>query len=347
MAGTVVGVDIDTRAIRAVEVRSSAKAGGGEIVRVGSVELPDGAVRGGEVVEPGTVSDALRGLWASTKFSTKRVALGFGGSKAFARDVLLPRVPLDRVRESLPFTVQEMIPLPVAEAILDFYPAGEEVLEEGPMLRGILVAAQKDAVRALVNSAMKAKLSPASVDLNAFGMLRATEPLGGSSDVVVVVGVTASTTNIVIAQGGVPRFVRMVAIGGDDITASIARRLQISAAQAEHAKQHYGIMTTTATAAERPVIEAIYGASWDLLTGIRDTLAYFASSPASPRVDRMSITGDGADFPGFDTVLADLVKLPVTRGGLTGAARMSKPAADGAAIDASLVAYGLALGSSR
>jgi len=344
MGANVVGVSIDARSIRAVEVKNPTRADR-SIVRVARVDLPDGAVRGGEVIEPGTVSGALKHLWATNKFSTKRVALGFGGPKAFARDFSVPLAPIARIREQLPFTAQEMIPLPVAEALLDFYPSGEEQSAEGPVVRGILVAAQKDAVRSLVGAVLKAKLVPVVVDLEAFGMIRAVEPMGIATECVLTLGVGTSTSSIVITESGVPRFVRMIAIGGDDVTAGIAKRLQIAPAQAEQVKLHYGIAVENATEADRAPIEAVYAAVWDLLASVRDTLAYYSSSPGSIPVARIAITGEGAEFPGFDRTLAELTRLPVARAAITRSAVVGKLASgDDRALDEYVTALGLASG---
>lgn len=347
MASTIIGVDIDSTGIRAVEVRNANRPNA-TVVRSGSVSLPVGAVRSGEVLEPGTVESALRSLWQSAKFSTRNVALGFGGAKVFAREVALPRAPIATIREQLPFTVQEMIPLPVAEAMLDFYPAVEEVTEEGPVIRGILVAAQKDAVRILVGAVMRAKLTPVAVDLNAFGIIRALGAMSEAAGVEIVVAVGPATTDIAIIDGGVPRFVRILPTGGDDIVAGIASRLKVTSTQAEQIMNHYGILASNATQADRPAVEAVYAASWDLLAGIRDTLVYFAGANRDVRVDRVVLAGSGAGFPGFEGTLSELSGLPVARTSLSKARVASASAfSPTEPIEGYLTAYGLALGVGR
>ena len=161
MAGKVVGVDIGSRSIRAVEVRNLA-APVPIITRMHEVALPPGAVRAGEVIEVGTVTSALRALWAEARFTTKDVAIGVSGSVVHPRDASFPKAPLQRIRETLPFTVQDLIPLPVAEAILDFYPASETITDEGPVVRGILVAASRDALKIMI-TAVPRKALPRTV----------------------------------------------------------------------------------------------------------------------------------------------------------------------------------------
>lgn len=347
MGGNIVGVDIGSRWINAVEVANPTKAP--QIVRASRVPLPEGAVHGGEVLEVRTVSESLRALWSSSKFGTKRVATGIGGAKVFARDISLPFAPLARIRETLPFTVQELIPLPVTEALLDFYPSAEEITEEGPTVRGVLVAASKDAVRTLVEAITTAKLTPVAVDLLPFATARALEPVGIASDTVLIVSVGGSTTTLVVTEQGVPQFVRMLPIGGDDIRANVAKRLGVTLLQAEQVTERYGISPENLPVDHRPVVEAVYAATWDLLAGVRDTLTYFASSRPSVRVDRVALIGRSVAFPAFDTTLADLIRLRVARPDLAAQARAARSftLADGDNLEDYVSAFGLAIGGAR
>lgn len=312
MASKVVGVDIGSRSIRAVEVRNFASPTP-IVTRMHEVALPAGAVRAGEVIEVGTVTAALRSLWAEAKFTTKDVAIGVSGSVVHPRDASFPKAPMQRIRETLPFTVQDLIPLPVAEAIIDFYPASEEITEDGPVVRGILVAASKDALKVMITAVIGAKLNPIAVDLQPFGLVRALDRIGAASGTIVIVEIGSSTTSIIVTAGGVPQFVRSLQIGDDDVTASLAKRLGVSPAQAAQVKSTYGLLANRASAEERPVVEAVYASSWDLLVGIRDTLSYYSAARAGATLDRLILLGDGASTPGLDQLVGDATRIPVQR----------------------------------
>jgi len=128
MAKTIVGVDIGSSAVRAVEV-SGYQSAHPSITRFHEMPLPDGSVRRGEVIEVSTVATALRRLWSTAGFRSRDVVLGMGGQRVFARDLSVPRAGLQQIRESLPFHVQELLPVPVADVLLDFYPIEEEAGE--------------------------------------------------------------------------------------------------------------------------------------------------------------------------------------------------------------------------
>ena len=141
MASTrVIGLDIGTTAVRAAEVEFGSGGPAGTpsptLLRAGAVPLPPGVVRGGEVVEPGIVSQALKQLWSSTGFSSKDVVIGVGNERVVVRELDLPWMPLAQLRASLPFQVQELLPVASSDALLDYFPTGESTGAQGRQVHG-------------------------------------------------------------------------------------------------------------------------------------------------------------------------------------------------------------------
>src|SRR3954453_21482380 len=110
MARPIIGLDIGTAAVRAAEVRRS--RGRAHVVRFGQVALPSGAVVAGEIADPAAVSQALRRLWKESGFKGKQVVTGVAGGRVVARTTDLPTMSDDEIRSSLPFQVQDLIPIP-------------------------------------------------------------------------------------------------------------------------------------------------------------------------------------------------------------------------------------------
>ena len=65
------------------------------------------------MLEPHTVASALKRLWSTTGFRSRNVILGMGNQRVLVRDLSVPRMSAQRIRESLPFLVQDMLPVPV------------------------------------------------------------------------------------------------------------------------------------------------------------------------------------------------------------------------------------------
>jgi type IV pilus assembly protein PilM len=346
MAKSIVGVDIGSAAIRAVEVQDPGKAQP-TIVRFAEVPVPPGSTQQGEVIEPNTVAGALKQLWSVGKFRSKDVVLGMGNQRVLSRDLTVPKAPLAQIRESLPFQVQEMLPVPVGDAILDFYPTSESVGEHGAVVNGLLVAAVKDAVLANVRAVQHAGLNPVGVDLIPFAVSRTLSPTTAHSTAAIV-ECGGNTTTVVIVTSGVPKFVRIIPTGGDDVTRKLATRLNIPESAAEVVKRHLGMDARGAlTADDALAVTATRETVSELLTSLRNTVSYFANTHPAEPVGEILLAGGAAALPGFRNAVAESTRIPVRHGdpftnaGLARSISREALYAHGASI---AVAWGLAAG---
>ncbi|NEN04499.1 type IV pilus assembly protein PilM [Diaminobutyricibacter tongyongensis] len=323
MAKTIVGVDIGSSTLRAVEVADADKARP-TLLRYHELDVPDGAVSRGEVLEPNTVGTLLKQLWSAGGFKSKRVVLGMGNQRVLARDLSVPSAPRERIRESLPFIVQDMLPVPVQDALLDFYPISETIGEHGPMTNGLLIAAVKDAVLGNVRAAQLAGLTPVDVDLIPFALDRVLLSRTKSRGTVALVDVGANTTSVIVASNGIPQFVRIIPTGGAEVTSALAARLEVPFEDAEKLKRAYGLATTVSNAEEQRVVSTIYEVVSELLTSLRNTISYFSNTRPTDPVTHIVVTGRGSLLPGFTNVLAEFTRIPVNLGDPFGAVAISR-----------------------
>jgi type IV pilus assembly protein PilM len=346
MAKRIVGIDIGSTSVRAVEIEGTTKARP-TIVRIHEVPLPSGSARSGEVIETHTVASALKRLWSTGGFKSKDVVLGMGNQRVIARDLVMPKMSLTQIREALPFQVQDMLPMPVSEALLDFYPISESEGESGPVVNGLLVAAVKQSVLANVDAAILAGLTPMEVDLIPFALSRLQARAHGGPETIALVDVGSSTTNVVIIIGGVPQFVRIIPAGGNDVTLAIAMSLEIEEGIAENAKRALGLSPSSVNPEHRPILEHIHRATAELLNSIRNTLSYFDNTHQVPNVERIVLSGGGARLGGFAAALRELTRTEVVSADPFATLSTAKGVAalPIEARDSMSVALGLALGA--
>ena len=315
---TAVGLDIGTSGVRAAEVTLGKRPA--VLERFGQVALPPGAVRDGEVIDSDTVSRAIKQLWSTAKFSTKKVVLGVSNQKVIVRQVDLPWLPAAEMRKSLAFQVQDFIPIPVDQAILDFHPLEEFVNDQGGrMLRVLLVAASRDMVAGAMAAAQSAGLSPTMVDLTPFALLRSLAPLDsiafGDSEAEALVDIGASVTNIIVHQGGVPRFVRILLMGGNDITDAVAERMGLPADQAEATKHQLGMsFDPMAEADQHPAARVIDQYAGQFVDEVRGSLDYYLAQPQAVRLRRVVVSGGGAQLGGLVNRIGQATRMPVEAG---------------------------------
>jgi type IV pilus assembly protein PilM len=347
MANRIVGLDIGRDTLRAVEVENFDKPRP-VAVRYAEVPLPAGAVRSGEVREINTVAGAIRKLWSAGGFKTKDVAIGMGNQRVLAREFVVPRMSLAQIRESLPFQVQEMLPVPVNEALLDFYPISEDQGENGPVINGLLIAAVKESVMGNVSAVRQAGLNPVHVDLIPFALSRilARGPLARGTIALIDIG--ASTTNVVIASAGVPQFVRMIPAGGEDITMSLMNRLEVTPEQAENMKRSRGLNPNGATTElEMRGVEAVRESANELLTSLRNTLNYYINTHQNDPLQGIVLSGGASRLIGLAQALGDFTRIPIIPADPFGSVGASKNLRGISAQDAMVmtVSLGLAVGS--
>jgi type IV pilus assembly protein PilM len=346
MATRIVGLDIGQDTVRAVELENADKARP-TVLRYHEIALPEGAVRSGEVRESHTVTAALKRLWASGGFSSKKVVLGMGNQRVLARDLTVPKMGLVQIRESLPFQVQDMLPVPVADALLDFYPISEGEGESGPVVHGLLIAAIKEAVMANITTVRQAGLSPVQVDLIPFALTRVLVRGSAGTGTLALIDVGANTTNVVITSDGVPQFVRMIPAGGENLTRALATRLEIGQDQAEAVKRARGLsQAPMTTEIERVTVEVIHQSIGELLNSLRNTLHYFVNTRPNISIDAIVLSGGASNLLGFANALASVTQLHVTTADPFSTVSVAKAAAKTqTSPHAMTVALGLALGS--
>ncbi len=308
---TTIGLDIGSSAVRAAQVK--VQRGAATLERIGQVPLPKGAVRDGEIQDLDAVADAVRTLWAERSFKGKKVAMGVANQQVVVRQMDLPYMPEEEMRKSLHFQVADAIPIPIDHAVLDFHTLEHFENSEGERFsRILLVAAQRDMVDGIIDVAHKAKLEPMMLDLDAFSVLRCLAPervldeTGGE----LLVDVGSSVTNIVVHENGSPRFVRILMMGGGQITEALTGGLGMSAEEAERAKATYGIGNQSGEEAARIITER--GSRF--IDEIRGSIDYYTAQADAIPLRRLVVTGGASQLPGLTERLSETLRLEVTEG---------------------------------
>ncbi len=315
MAATVIGLDIGTTRARAVELQVG--RGTPTIVNYAEAALPLGAVQDGEVTEPEGLVAALRSMWAGAKFGSREVVIGVGNQRVLVRNLELPWMPMPQLRSSLPFQVQDSLPVAVEDALLDFYPTGEYVGQSGRTVQGLLIAATKDTVAANVAAVESAGLRPLVVDLNAFALLRAHALAPTHASTVAFVDIGARITTVVIARDGAPQMVRTLSTGGQHVTDAVAAEGRMPFPDAEALKRQVGVGFAVSSDLAGAA-EVVNHVTQNLVEAVRNTLVYYASTHPGAAVELMVLTGGGSYLNGLGQYLSSASRLPVTMGDILG-----------------------------
>lgn len=320
----VIGLDIGTTGVRAAELEFATGRpgkGGPTLQRFSQVALPAGAVRDGEVTDQAVVSGALRQLWQQGKFATKDVVIGIGNQRVLVRELELPWMPPAQLKASLPYQVQEMLPVSIDDALLDFLPTEEADGPQGRIVRGLLVAAPRETVTTNLLAVEAAGLRPTAVDLNGFALVRAFGRTAAPGAVAAYVEVGARVTTVVVAQGTTPRLVRVLPMGGLNATDAVANALGTTHPEAEQVKREVGL-----TGGTGPAQEAVLHVTRALVEAVRNTFVYYAGNHPGQGIELVVLSGGGAHLVGFGQYLSSASRLPVVLGDALAGIRLGKTA---------------------
>ena len=301
MATRVVGLDIGTFAVRAAEMTVGTEP---PILNAfGQVTLPPGAVRNGEIVDTEAVGAAVRRLWAEARLSARTVVVGVANQRVIVRQAELPAMTEEDMRSALQFEAQELIPIPVEDAILDFQILEQVAGPEGEArARILLAAAQRDMIRTHIAAVERGGLTPTTVDLVPFALIRSlyrpsAEFFAETGGAEAIVSVGAGVTNVVVHEDGVPRFVRILLVGGEDITEAIAQELEVDIDLAEDLKRRADERSSDTLVADAGRI--VTGQVTPIVDEIRGSLDFYLAQADSLPVARILVTGGASRTRGL------------------------------------------------
>jgi type IV pilus assembly protein PilM len=320
-----IGLDIGSTAVRAVELTGGDRP---TVIHAAQVALPPGAVENGEVRDPAAVAEALKQLWQAGGFKQRRVYMGVGNQRVVVREIALPYLPEKELKSSLPFQVQEFIPMPVDDAVLDYDPVGEFEQDGRKMLRMLLVAAQRGMVDQMVSAALDAKLEPVGLDLIPFAMVRAVGSADAGMDLEeggdeAVIDIGAHVTNIVVHARGTTRFVRILPSGGRDVTLAVAKGLGIEDHLAERLKRGEPLEAPQdlPPGQEPPpppdraqVHDLAIQRATSFVDEIRSSLEFYTAQAQGARIDRVVVAGGGSKLEGFVDLLRQRIPVQIDQG---------------------------------
>lgn len=305
-----IGLDIGSHGIYAVELVQ--RRGRVELVNFGGVPLPDAAVHEGEILEPDTVTAAIRQLWKDMRLRSKDVWLGVANQRVVVRSVEMTAIEEDEMSSALPFEAREHIPMGVEESLLDFARMSTRTTDDGAeLMRGLLVAAHRELIGSLVDAVTGAKLVPRAVDLNGFAVLRTvlanSDKAQWSQTAEAVVDIGAGVTDVVVHDRGNPVFVRSLEAGSSDITEALMSGLGKDVEAAERIKVSTGLQEQARDPAAR-IVEQRAGR---IVEDVRETLEFHRSESDGLDVSRVWLCGGGALLQGLSGRMADELGVPV------------------------------------
>jgi type IV pilus assembly protein PilM len=330
VARKVVGLDIGTTAVRAAEV--SVRRGQVVLERIGQAGLPEGVVVDGEVVEPGAVAIAIKDLWRRTRISSRRVVIGVANQRVVMRLVDVPWMEPNELRSSLAFQAGDYLPIPVDQTELDYSVIGEHEAAGGQRLLRVLLVAAQEMLAGHLQAVRLAGLRPEGIDLNPIALLRSLGPVAGFGEgAEALVDAGARVTNMVVHDNGVLRFVRILLMGGEDITSTLVRVMELDHDAAERAKL---AASAGGDDVDPEAGELVSQRLEVFVEEVRGSLDFYRSQQDTTPLARVVVSGGGSLLGPLVERLQAVAGVPVERGRTLAGVRVGRLGLDAEALAA-------------
>ena len=296
-----VGLDIGSGLIKLAVVDHG--SGRPTLTKVAITNVLADAIVEGEIMDPGVVAEAVKGLLVSAGVKQKKAVVAVGG-----RDVIVKKIQVDRMNQADAYDVvrweaQQYVPFDIQGVELDF-----QVLDPdgtGLQMDVLLVAAKRELIETKLNLLSDAGLDGAVVDVDAFALHNAFELNYPSEQqgVTALINIGHEVTNVNVVQDGVPLLTRDLSIGTRKFREDLQRERGLPAEEAEQMLQGY----------ERtPELEAcVQNRGDEIAVGVERAAAFLQTSSRDAKIRRVFCSGGGSRVPGLGDAMAERLRIPV------------------------------------
>ena len=303
---SMVGVDIGSSSIKAVELQG--KNGDFQLVSLGYEGLPADSVVDGQIMELNAVSSAIGNIFHEHKIKTTKVAAGVNGHSVIVKNIVLPQMSAEELQESFAWHAEEHIPFDISDVNLDYH-----VTDNTPdAIHVLLAACKRDKVANLKQAIQLAGKQPVVVDVDAFALQNCYElnyePQPGQ--VVALLNIGASTTNINILNGNRSVFTRDATFGGNQYTSLLQKELGLTFDQAEQVKRGLPLPDSVEPRDIDPILDTV---SDILALEIQKTMDFYRATveDGEEAVQQILVSGGGSKLRGLVEFLSTRFEIPV------------------------------------
>ncbi|MBM4345398.1 MAG: pilus assembly protein PilM [Deltaproteobacteria bacterium] len=311
MAHRILGLDIGARAARLAIVDKTLR----QTALAAFDEEPVTAVGGAEAENhpkfPLSADQcaAVRRLLARNLRPDDQVAVALPGRLAMHRALSFPFKDDKAIAEAVGFELENHIPTPIADQVVDFVRTGEKAGQT----EVLAIAASRDEVEGWLDAYKYLGLEARHLGLQSlcYAALVARMPTA-KSGTTLLCDIGAERTEVAVVADGRSQFLRSFAVGGQTVASAYAQLVQSDLPPEDLWRQHAVLLPDEALEDERErgLARATQQALQPLLREIRLTLSAWTKK-ARTRPDRMVVVGGLAQLNGLHAFLQRAFDLPV------------------------------------
>ncbi|MBI4101048.1 type IV pilus assembly protein PilM [Candidatus Microgenomates bacterium] len=306
------GLDVGRTTVKIAQLKVA--RGQPQVIGYGYGRFDKTAAHEGELVKPELIAEVIRDITNQTiigHITTNRIAASIPIAHSYVRVLKLPSLSQTDLLEAVKLEAEQYVPIPSQELYIEHRVLAAPKAASGAKEKTIsvlMVAVPKKIVGSYLALFDLLKLEVASIEPNMFANLRAIDFNCQTQGAKIVIDFGAHSSDMAIYDNGVVKLTSTVATGGDHITATIAKALNLTYEQATQLKIHYGIAKSRWQAQLATALQPILS---DFASEVQKMMRYFHEHTPQAAIDQIVVVGGGANMPGLSDFLSHLTGVGV------------------------------------
>jgi len=311
----VLGVDIGTTSIKAVEIQhaSSQKPSlqnYGDLHTYGYLERFNNALQTSSLrLSEQETANYLKLLLNKAGITTKRAVASLPPFSTFSTLLEIPMMTETETAQAIEYQARQYVPLPLAEVLLDWHVVGKRTDEGGNENQQILLnSVAKEHIQRYQKIFSLAGLELVAIENEGTALARVftqNEPKP-----VLIIDIGSRSTGFFAAQAGTLKLVSQTDFSGGSITQSIANSLNIPTTRAEEMKKRQAIGAKDQNSELSTLIETILDVIMNDVRRVKDNF----EASYREKVLKIILTGGGANLAGIEEYVSRQLGLPTVKG---------------------------------
>lgn len=296
------GVDIGATSIKVVELAAVRHAP--ELVTYGVAELPAALTLSDDEAVLRSVAATVTATCRKAGVSSRKAVAAVPSHLVFTSMISLPKLPRAELPAAVQREAEKISPLPLSEIRLQ-----HSVLDEvgpGGETRVLLTGVPRKTVARYERIFRAAGLSLLCLETEGFALVRSL--LGRDRATTAIIDMGDSSTDILVADRGVPFLSRSTEIGGQVVTEAMRRALDVPVADAEQIKYDLGVAALDQPPA--PLEAALAETLAPIVNEVTYTLGLFREETGGD-VEKVILAGGSAFLPNFAAHLSAVLNTRV------------------------------------
>ncbi|MDE7130576.1 MAG: pilus assembly protein PilM [Lachnospiraceae bacterium] len=303
MAGKAISIEIGYSLTRVCEVDYKAKTH--KVYRYFMIPTPNGVINDGVLTVSPEYVDALKSALAESKMKAKQVVFTITSGRIASREVTIPFVKENRIADVVSANASDYFPVDLSQYQLAYNILGTVGEEKTAKQYKLLVLAAPLALLDKYYDLAKAlKLELAAIDYAGNSVFQVAKDKC-STGTNLVIKIDERSSLVMAIQNGTFTFTRNVAYGVDEAIDTVI--------ESERWKDCTNVREAVDTMSfnDCTMTEEVRGALEPLAGGIARVVDYYVSHNANTQVEKIYVTGLGADIKGLAELLGSELNFEV------------------------------------